>query len=113
MVILNSDDGKIITIFPIGNHVDGAVFNPATMETFSSQRDGTFTVIKENSPTSFVVEQTVQTMPSAKTLTLDRKTNHIFLIAAEFTPPVAPPAGGPPGRPQMVPESFSILDVGK
>lgn len=113
MVILNSDDGKIITIFAIGNHVDGAVFNPATMQTFSSQRDGTMTVIKENSPTSFEVEQTVQTMPSAKTLTLDRKTNHIFLIAAEFTPPAAPPAGGPPGRPQMVPDSFSILDVGK
>jgi DNA-binding beta-propeller fold protein YncE len=29
MVILNSDDGKIITSLPIGNGTDGAVFNPA------------------------------------------------------------------------------------
>ncbi|MGH9729478.1 MAG: YncE family protein [Candidatus Acidiferrales bacterium] len=114
MVILNSDDGKIITTLPIGMGTDGAVFNPDTMEAFSSQRDGTLTVIKENSPTDFAVEQTVKTMPWAKTLTLDSKTGHIFLIAAEFTPPPAPPAaGGRRSRGQMVPGSFSILEVGK
>ena len=74
MVILNADDGKIITTLPIGTGTDGAVFNPTTMEAFSSQGDGTLTVIKENSPTSFVVEQNVQTTASAKTLTLDSKT---------------------------------------
>jgi hypothetical protein len=117
MVILNADDGNIITTLPIGTGTDGAVFNPRTMEAFSSHTDGTLTVIKENSPTSFVVEQTVQTMPSAKTLTLDAKTNRIFLIAAEFGPPPAtPPPGTPPGRPargEMLPDSFAILAVGK
>ena len=54
-VILNADDGKIITTLPIGNGVDAGEFNPSTMEAFSSQRDGTLTVIKENSPTSFQV----------------------------------------------------------
>jgi glutamine cyclotransferase len=117
MVILNADDGNIITTLPIGTGTDGAVFNPKTMEAFSSHADGTLTVVKENSPTSFVVEQTVQTIPSAKTLTLDAKTNRILLIAAEFGPPPAtPPPGTPPGRPlrgEMVPDSFSILAVGK
>jgi len=114
MVILSSDDGKIITTLPIGNGTDGATFNPNTMEAFSSQRDGTLTVIKENSPTNFVVEQNVQTMPSAKTLTLDSKTNHILLIAAQFGPPPTPaPTGGRPSRGPMLPDSFSILVVGK
>jgi DNA-binding beta-propeller fold protein YncE len=113
MVILSSVDGKIITSLPIGNGVDGAVFNPDTMEAFSSQRDGTLTVIKENSPTRFVVEQTVETMQSAKTLTLDGKTGHILLIAAEFTPPPPPAPGERPGRGTMVPDSFTILVVGK
>jgi DNA-binding beta-propeller fold protein YncE len=117
MVILRSDDGKIITTLPIGTGTDGAVFNANTMEAFSSQADGTLTVVKENSPSSFVVEQNVQTMVSAKTLTFDSKTNHILLIAAEYGPPPAtPPAGTPPGRPlrgPMVPDSFSILVVGK
>jgi DNA-binding beta-propeller fold protein YncE len=116
MVILNADDGNIITTLPIGTATDGAVFNPATMEAFSSNADGTLTVIKENSPTSFVVEQNLNTMPSAKTLALDTKTNHILLIAAVFDPP---PAGAPPlsagrvARGPMVPGSFSILMVSK
>jgi DNA-binding beta-propeller fold protein YncE len=100
-VILNADDGKILATLPIGNGTDGGGFNPATMEAFSSQRDGTLTIIKENSPTSFEVEQTVQTKPGAKTCTLDTKNNQIVLITVErpATPPSAanatpPPAGG-------------------
>ncbi len=113
MVILSAADGKIITTLPIGKGTDGAVFNPATMEAFSSQGDGTLTVVKESSPTSFAVEQTLITAPRAKTLTLDPKTNRIFVIAADFNP--APPAepGQRPARPTMVPDSFKILTVGK
>lgn len=114
MVIMTAKDGKIIDALPLGAGTDGAVFNPKTMEAFSSQGDGTLTVVKENSPTSFVVEQTVTTPVRAKTLTLDSKTNQIFLITAEFTPPPAsPPPGGRAGRGQMVPDTFSIVVVGK
>jgi DNA-binding beta-propeller fold protein YncE len=113
MVILNAGDGKILETLPIGGGTDGAVFNPKTMEAFSSQGDGTLTVIKENSPTSFVVEQTLQTLPRAKTLTLDSKTNRIVLVTAEFTPPPPTPPGERPARGQMVPDTFSILVVGK
>jgi hypothetical protein len=113
MVVLNADTGKVITTLPIGTGVDGAAFNPATMEAFSSQGDGTLTVIKENSPTNFAVEQTVQTLVSAKTMTLDSKTNQVYLIAAEFAPPPSPPPGGRAGRGPMIPDSFSVLVVGK
>ena len=119
MVMLNSDDGKILATLPIGTGTDGATFNPKTMEAFSSNGDGTLTVIKENSPTSFVVEQNLKTMTRAKTLTLDSKTDHILLIAAEFGPLPAPPADAPKDAPKkrarapMLPDSFSILVVGK
>src|ERR1700723_2156795 len=86
MIILSATDGHIITDLPIGNGSDGATFNPATMEAFSSQGDGTLTVVKEDSPTSFSVEQTVATPQRAKVLTLDIKTNQIFSITAEFGP---------------------------
>ena len=82
-VILNADDGKILATLPIGNGTDGGGFNPATMEAFSSQGDGTLTIIKEASPTSFEVEQTVQTKSRAKTCTLDTKNNQIILITTE------------------------------
>jgi hypothetical protein len=114
MVILNAADGKILDALPIGQGTDGAGFNPNTMEAFSSQGDGTLTIIKETSPTSFSVEQNLETMRTAKTMTLDGKTNHLLLIAAEFgQPTTTPPPGGRGGRGQMVPDSFSILMVGK
>lgn len=114
MVILGAKDGKIVDSLPLGAGTDGAVFNPSTMEAFSSQGDGTLTIVKENSPTSFVVEQTVTTPVRAKTLTLDAKTNHILLITAEFGPaPTPAPAGGRGPRAPMIPDSFSIVVVGK
>ena len=113
MVVLNSDSGKILATLPIGMVSDGgAVFDRKTMEAFSSQIDGTLTIVKENSPTSFEVEQTLTTLPSAKTLTLDTKTGRILLIAAEYGPPPAnPPPNAPPAarRGPLVPGSFSIL----
>ena len=114
MVILNAEDGKIITTLPIGNGSDGAQFNPRTREAFSSQVDGTLTIVKENSPTSFEVEQTLPTMTGARTSALDTKTGHIILIGAEFGPPT-PPAqpGGRAGRGPLLPGSFTILLVGK
>jgi DNA-binding beta-propeller fold protein YncE len=89
-VVLSATDGKILTTLPIGKGTDGGGFNPNTMEAFSSQGDATLTIIKENSPTDFVVEQTVQTKPRAKTCALDTKNNAIVLIAVERAP--APPA---------------------
>ena len=114
MVMLNADSGKILGTVPLGRGTDGAVFNPATMEAFSSQVDGTLTVVKENSPASFAIEQTLQTMPSAKTMALDSKTNHLILIGADFPPAPPRPAQGGQGNPNpMIPGSFTILMVGK
>jgi DNA-binding beta-propeller fold protein YncE len=113
MVILNAGDGKILETLPIGNGSDGALFNSNTMEAFSAQGDGTLTVVKENSPTSFVVEQTLRTMPRARTSTLDTKTNHIFTVSAEFGPVPPTPPGGRRAWPPMVPGTFTILVIGK
>jgi len=122
-VVINADDGKILDALPIGSGCDGALFNPNTMEAFSSQRDGTLTVIKEAGRGHFDVEQTLGTRVGAKTSTLDAKTGRIFLITAEFAPPAPQPAGGAAGsgaeagrgrrRGAMVPDSFTILAVGR
>ena len=92
-VVVNADDGKMLATLPLGNGTDGGGFNPATMEAWSSQRDGTLTIIKESSPTSFAVEQTVQTKAGCKTSSLDTKNNRIVLICTESAPQ---PAGVTP-----------------
>ncbi len=98
-VVMAAEDGKILATLPIGSGTDGGGFNPATMEAFTSQGDGTLTIIKENSPTSFEVAQTVTTKRGAKTCTLDTKNNQIILIATEAAPAAAgtPPTDQPPG----------------
>ena len=69
----HAGDGKIIDALPIGAGDDAAIFNPKTKDTYSSQVDGTLTIVKEKSPVSFVIEQTVQTKPSAKQMVWDSK----------------------------------------
>jgi DNA-binding beta-propeller fold protein YncE len=118
MAIVNAKDGNLITTLPLAGSSDGAQFNPKTMEAFSSHGNGTLTVVKEESPTKFVVEENLKTMNGGKTLAFDEKTGRIIIIAAEYGPPPAPdpnaPAGrGGRGRGPMVPDSFSILQVGK
>jgi hypothetical protein len=94
------------------------------MEAFSAAGNGTVSIVKEDSPTSFVAEQVVQTKAGAKTMTIDTKNNLVLTMTAEYAPPpppAAPPAapapgggrGRGPGRGPMIPDSFTILAVGK
>jgi DNA-binding beta-propeller fold protein YncE len=117
MIILRAQDGKILTTLPLSSGSDGASFNPATMEALSTHSNGTLTIVKENSPTSFEIEQSLKTMNGARTIAFDGKTGHIFTMSQERgpapTPPTPLPAGtrAPQGTP--VPGSFTILMIGK
>jgi DNA-binding beta-propeller fold protein YncE len=116
-VVLSAKDGTILARLPLAGGSDGAVFNPATMEAFSTQGNGTMTIIKEKSPTKFEVEQNLKTWPSngARTIAFDSKTGHLFAMASEAAPPPpSPPPGTPrgPGRGRAVPGSFTIIMVG-
>ena len=114
MVILSAKDGKILATLPLAGGSDGAVFNPSTMEAFSTHGNGTLTVVKEKSPTSFEVEQNLNTMSGARTVTFDSKTNHILTMSLERGPAGPPPPGGGRATPGVpVPGSFTILVIGK
>ena len=121
MVIMSATDGKILTTLPLAGGSDGAQFNPSTLEAFSTHGNGTITVVKETSPTTFEVEQNLLTMNGARTIAFDSKTNHIFAMAQLVTPPPPPAPDAPPpapgqrggGRGTVVPGSFTILMIGK
>ena len=114
MVILSATDGKILTSLPLAGGSDGAAFNPETMEAFSTHGNGTMTIVKEKSPASFEVEQNLQTMNGARTITFDSKTGHLFTMSQERGPaPPPPPGGGRGGQGTAVPGSFTILMIGR
>jgi hypothetical protein len=116
VVIVNADNGNIITTIPTAMNVDTVAFNPATMEAISTAGGGSIVFIKENSSTSFVVEQRLQTMLGARTMVLDTKTNHVLTMAFEYGPVPAntpPPVAGRIALGPPVPGSFTLLMVGK
>jgi outer membrane protein assembly factor BamB len=114
MIVMRASDGAILTTLPLAGSSDGAAFNPQTNEVFSSHSNGTLTVVKETSPTTFEIEQTLQTMNGARTLTLDTKTGHLFVMSVERGPAPPPPAGGGRGgQAPVIPGSFTILMIGK
>jgi len=113
MAVVNADTGKLVTTLPIGAGSDGAAFDPSTHNAFSSNGEGTLTIVHESAPDKFEVVQTVKTQRSARTITLDSKTHSLLLPAAEFGPPPSPTAEQPRPRPVAVSGSFSLLVVSR
>ncbi|MDT7809282.1 MAG: hypothetical protein QOJ70_3095 [Acidobacteriota bacterium] len=113
MAVVNADTGKVVATVPIGSGVDAAGFDPDTALAFSSNGEGTLTVIHEDSPDKFTVIENAATQRGARTMALDTKTHQVYLVTAEFGPPPAPTAERPRPRPSIVPGSFILLVVGK
>jgi DNA-binding beta-propeller fold protein YncE len=113
MAVMNADNGKVITTLPIGSGVDGAAFDSERQLAFSSNGDGTLTVVHEDSPDKFSVLENVATQRGARTLDLDQKTHRVFLVTADFGPTPAPTKEQPRPRPPMVPGTFTLLVFGK
>ena len=79
MAISNAKTGEVIETVPIGGHVDACGFDPGTNLAFSSNGEGTLTVIKEESPEKFKVVDNVATEKGLRTMALDPTTHNIYL----------------------------------
>jgi YVTN family beta-propeller protein len=111
MFVLDSDNGSLIAKLPIGAKVDGCVFDPGLGLVFSSNGEGTITVVREESPSKFSVLETVATQPGAKTITLDPETHTLYLPTAEFGPTPAATPGSPAPKAPILPNTFVVLKV--
>lgn len=112
MAVMDADNGKVISTLPIGSGVDANAFDPDTQLAFSSNGDGTLTVVHEDTPDKFTVVQNVETARGARTMALDPKTHNIYLVTAQFGPPPAATPEQPRPRPSIVSGSFELLVVG-
>jgi YVTN family beta-propeller protein len=110
MVILDTQSGKHVATLPIGHGVDGAEFDPQSQNAFSSNGDGTLTVVHEADPTHFAVTQTLPTQVGARTIALDPGTQRLYLPTASFGP-VQPTALEAHPKPPILPGSFIVLTV--
>ena len=85
MAVVDAESGKLLTTLPIGDGVDGVAFDPEVSLAFSSNGEGTVTVVKEESPQKFSVLETVPTVAGARTITLDPKLHQLFTVTKSET----------------------------
>ena len=113
MTVLDKKTGKVISTVPVGANVDGNGFDAGTGLAFSSNGDGTLTIVRETSPDKYEVVGTVPTQLGSRTMAVDPKSHNIYLPAAQFIQPKESVQGPPKQRPVMVKDSFEVLVVGK
>src|SRR5215471_818255 len=113
MIVMNADSGQVITSLPIGEGVDANVYDSASELAFSSNGDGTLTVVHEDSPDKFNVVETVKTERGARTMTIDSKKHTVILVTADLTAPAPATPDRPHPRPGIAPGSFRVLVFGR
>jgi hypothetical protein len=112
MAIVAADSGRVVATEPIGEHCDATRFDPRTQLAFSSNGDGTLTVIHEDSPNKFSLVQDAPTQQYARTMAVNRANHDVYLVTAEMEP--APAATGERRhRPSVKPGTFTLLVMGR
>jgi YVTN family beta-propeller protein len=113
LAIMNADGGNVIQTFPIGDGVDGNIYDPETGVLVSATRDGKISVFHEDSPDHFSAVETVKTEFGAKTMALDTKTHNLYLDTVDFGPAPAATAQQPNPQPTPIPGTFRLLVYGR
>jgi DNA-binding beta-propeller fold protein YncE len=111
MIVLDADNGNVVAKLDIGDRVDGVAYDPGLKRIYSSNGEGTMTVVQEINKDTYKVLENFPTQRGARTITLNPKTHRIYLPTAEFEP--APPAtkDNPRPRPAVKPNTFTILEI--
>jgi YVTN family beta-propeller protein len=112
MVVMDSQTGNVLATPGIGDSPDATGYDAHRKLAFSSNGDGTLTVVDASKP-SFPSVQTLKTEKGARTMALDDATGRVYLVTAKFGPAPAPTAASPRPRPTIEPDTFGVLVVSR
>jgi DNA-binding beta-propeller fold protein YncE len=108
MAVVDIPSFKVIATPAIGSGTDGGGFDPALGYAYSANgSDGTLTIVKLVNGKYEAVDS-VATERGARTMAVDEKTHHVYLLAAERG---AAPEGKKNGP--VIADSFHVIVVGK
>jgi YVTN family beta-propeller protein len=113
MIVLDTKTGKVISEVPIGDGCDGTAFDPGNGNAYSSNGEGTITVVRENKSGKYEAEETITTKKGARTICIDPVTHNIYLPTAELGETPEKTADNPHPRPKKIPGTFQVLVIGK
>ncbi|MBU6299906.1 MAG: YncE family protein, partial [Alphaproteobacteria bacterium] len=109
LLVIAGDNGRVVAALPIGKGTDSAAFDPKRKYVFSSNGDGTLSVIAERNADTFVSLGNVPTAPGARTMAVDPATGRVFLVAAGVAKVEPPKAAGRAPHFVFTPGSVKLL----
>ena len=113
MAVTDAVSGKQTALVTIGEHPDAAGYDQKRGLVFSSNGEGTLSVVRQDSPDRYTVVQTLPTQRGARTMALDETTGKVYLVTADFGAAPAATAEQPHPRPALIPDSFVLLVAGE
>jgi hypothetical protein len=121
LVVMNANNGGVLTTLPIGVGTDGLAFDAASQNIFVACRDdggngqnGVIDIFHEDAPDKYSRVADLKTVYGSRTIALDPKTHHIFTIGTEQNEPPPPPTdANPHPRPKQVFSSLVVLEIGQ
>ncbi|WP_260704744.1 YncE family protein [Edaphobacter flagellatus] len=110
MAVLDYQSGKLLGLAAIGDSPDAAGFDTKHELAFSSNGEGTLTVVSAGKP-GFPTTQALKTARGARTMALDAVTGRVYLVTAQFGPAPAATPSAPRPRPSILPDTFEVIVV--
>jgi DNA-binding beta-propeller fold protein YncE len=107
MAVSDYQAGKVVATPSIGAGADGAGFDVASGNVFSSNADGTLTILHQDSPDQYHFLENVETPQGSRNMGLDPTNHRVFVVSAKFGPA---PADGR-GRGPVLPGSFTLMVI--
>ncbi|MBC7556033.1 MAG: YncE family protein [Chryseobacterium sp.] len=109
LVVVNAENGKIVTALPIAKGCDGVVFDPKSKIVFASTYSGVISNYLEKSKDEFVTLADIKTETGGRTITINEETQKIYVPTAEYGVAVDKNARRLP----LKDGTFHILEIGK
>ncbi len=107
LIVMNAENGKVVKELPIGDGCDGVAFDTGNNTIFSSNGEGTLSVIKEKTANQYEVLEQALTQKGARTIAVDAETHMVYLPTADFVPVTEPQA--PHTKRGTIPGTFRVL----
>ena len=112
MAVTNAVSGAQVARVPIGEGPDAVAYDAKRGLVFSSNGEGSLTIVRQRSADQYEVASTMPTKRGARTMALDPATGKVYVVSAEFGPTPAPTAEQPHPRPTPTSDSFTIFVLG-
>jgi YVTN family beta-propeller protein len=111
MAIVDTETGRQLATAKIGDGPDAAGYDANAQLAFSSNGEGNLSVVDAGH--NYATVESLPTQKGARTMAYDEPDDRIYLVTAQFGPRSEPTATNPRPRPAILPDSFTVLVVGR